>query len=93
MRKLPNPPRRGHGGYPIPALFDCKPLRVTGMRPEGKPFLPKYGAIGSDIKIQHDGEVLTAQVWSLAQGGVWAVADSVAYLVGSQGYVAQVWGK
>lgn len=76
--KTKMPPRHG-----IPALLDCKPLRVTGLTENGKPFEPELGKPGSELTFNHNGQIITAQVWSNADvvGHVWAVSDGVAYQV------------
>lgn len=71
MAKLPNPPRVDHAGNKLPPLLDCRPFRITGLTEAGKPFEPKPFEPGS--RIEWEGR--TGEVWSLARGGVFAIAD------------------
>jgi hypothetical protein len=93
-RKLPNPPRRGLGGscgwYRIPPLLDCKPFRGPKLTEDGKPFEPTDREIGAELTFSYDGRDITGQVWSLAVGGVWVVADGTAYLLGKEDWVREV---
>jgi hypothetical protein len=92
VRKLPNPPRYD-GFAKLPPLLDCSPIKVRGMKDEGKPFEPTGREIGADIVFAYDGRKITGQVWCLAPGGVWAVADRIAYLLGRDDRVMEVWNK
>lgn len=91
VRRLPDPPRYD-GHHKLPPLLDCSPIKVRGMKDEGKPFEPTGRAIGAEITFTHDGVEIIGQVWSLAIGGVWVVADQVAYRLGKDNQVIETTG-
>lgn len=91
VRKLPNPPRYD-GGHKLPPLLDCKPFKGPKLLDEGRPFEPADREIGAEITFTHHGTEITGQVWSLAIGGVWVIADQIAYRLGKDNWVIETTG-